>query len=138
MRPRTEAMIELLEPIPLFAACTAAELEALAAEADERTLPAGATLTRQGERGHEFVVVLEGTAEVTQNGRPINRLGAGDFVGEISLFSGARRTATVTATSEVRILVLPGIAFERLAEATPSFRRRVLAALSERLQADAG
>jgi len=128
---------DLIENVPLFSHWTEAEVAALLAESEERTVPAGTTLAREGEEGAEFVVILEGTAEVSKNGVRINRLGVGDFLGEISVFSGARRTATVTTNSQVRLLVLTDEAFSRVAETMPSFRRTVLAELSERLQADA-
>jgi CRP-like cAMP-binding protein len=128
---------DLIENVPLLSHCTQPELAALLAESEERTVPAGTTLAREGDDGAEFVVILDGTAEVSKNGLRINRLGTGDFLGEISVFSGARRTATVTTTSKVRLLALTDAAFRRVAETMPSFRRTVLAELSERLQADA-
>jgi len=101
------------------------------------TLPKGKALTRQGARGSEFVVVVEGSAEVRKNGHKINQLGAGDFLGEIALISGAARTASVTTTSETRILLLNDRSFKRLTKEIPSLQASVLKALSERLQADA-
>lgn len=134
---RKNAKIELIKRAPLFSRCTKKELAAVASEADELTLPQGRTLTKQGARGAEFVVIVDGTVDVHKNGRRINRLGAGDFLGEIALISGAPRTATVTTTSETRILVLGDRSFRRLTAEMPSLQASVLKALSERLQADA-
>ena len=67
----------------------------LGSEFDEIDVPSGRTLTKQGEPGREFVVIVSGTAEVTKDGRRVNMLGAGDFLGEIALLSGGPRTATV-------------------------------------------
>jgi CRP-like cAMP-binding protein len=134
---RKNAKIELIKRAPLFSRCTKKELAAVASEADELMLPQGKTLTKQGARGSEFVVIVDGTADVHKNGRRINRLGAGDFLGEIALISGAPRTATVTTTSETRILVLGDRSFKRLMAEMPSLQASVLKALSERLQADA-
>jgi CPA1 family monovalent cation:H+ antiporter len=134
---RKNAKIELLKSVPLFSRCTKNELAAIAKEADELVLPAGRTLTTQGARGAEFVVIADGAADVTKNGRRINKLGNGDFLGEIALISGSPRTATVTTTSETRILLLTDRSFKRLTSAMPSIRASVLRALSERLQADA-
>src|SRR6266568_4625129 len=111
MRLRKNAKIELLRNVPLFSRCTKRELAAIAAEAAELTLRQGKELTRQGERGQEFVVIVDGSAEVIKNGQPINRLGPGDFLGEIALISGAPRTATVATSSPTRILVLTDRAF---------------------------
>jgi len=129
--------IDLIKRVPLFSRCTKKELAAIAGEADELVLPEGRTLARQGATGSEFVVIVEGSAEVRKNGRKINLLGAGDFLGEIALISGAARTATVTTTSATRILVLNDRGFRRLTKEIPSIHASVLKALSERLQADA-
>jgi CRP/FNR family transcriptional regulator, cyclic AMP receptor protein len=60
----------------------------------------GRNLTRQGESGREFVVIVEGSADVVKDGRKINSLGAGDFLGEISLILDAPRTANALACSD--------------------------------------
>jgi CPA1 family monovalent cation:H+ antiporter len=137
MRLRKNAKIDLIKSVPLFSSCTKKELEAIAAQADELTLPAGKTLTKQGDRGREFMVIVDGSAEVRKNGRRVNLLGSGDFLGEIALISGGPRTATVTTTSDVDILVLTDRAFRQLTKQMPSIHKSVVQALSERLQADA-
>jgi CRP-like cAMP-binding protein len=128
--------IELIKSAPLFSRCTKNELSALAAEADELILPEGTALTKQGERGREFIVIIEGSADVSKNGRTINRLHSGDFLGEIALISGAPRTATVTTTSQTRMLILSDRAFRRVSREMPSVQTSLLKALSERLPAD--
>jgi CRP-like cAMP-binding protein len=134
---RKNAKIELIKHVPLFSRGTKRELAAVAAEADELVLPQGKALTTQGARGSEFVVIVDGSADVTKNGRRINQLRSGDFLGEIALISGAARTATVKTTSDTRLLVLTDRAFKRLTGEMPSIQASVLRALSERLQADA-
>jgi CRP-like cAMP-binding protein len=93
-------------------------------------------LTREGEAGREFVVLVEGTAEVTKNGRRVNVLNAGDFLGEIALISGGPRTATVTTTTDADLLVLTARSFQRVTKEMPSVQASVLKALSDRLAAD--
>lgn len=137
MRLHKNAKIELIKRVPLFSHCTKRELAAVAAEADELVLPAGKALTTQGARGSEFVVIVDGSADVKKNGRRVNQLQSGDFLGEIALISGAPRTATVTTTSETRILVVTERGFKRLTRELPSIHASVVKALSERLQADA-
>jgi CRP-like cAMP-binding protein len=137
MRLRKNAKIDLIKSVPLFSSCSKKELEAIASQADELTLPAGKTLTKQGDRGREFMVIVDGSAEVRKNGRKVNTLGSGDFLGEIALISGGPRTATVTTTSESDLLVLTDRAFRQLTKQMPSIHASVLKALSERLQADA-
>jgi CRP-like cAMP-binding protein len=136
MALRKNAKIELIKSVPLFSSCSKKELEAIAAQADELGVPAGKTLTKEGARGREFMVIVDGSAEVRKKGRRLNLLGSGDFLGEIALISGGPRTATVTTTSDTNLLVLTDRAFEQLTKKTPSINASVLKALSERLQSD--
>ena len=134
---RKNAKVELLKRVPLFERCSKRELEAIAALADELDLPAGRHLTREGAAGHEFVVLVEGAADVKKNGRKINRLSTGDFLGELALVTGRPRTATVTTTSDTRLLVITASAFRKLMRDMPSIQAKVLEAVASRLPADA-
>jgi CRP-like cAMP-binding protein len=125
--------VELIKRAPLFWHCSKRELQQIAQIADEIDLREGKEMTRQGERGREFFVLLEGDAEVVKDGRSINRLGSGDFFGEIALVSDTPRTATVTATSPVRALVITDRSFRRLMADQPEIQSKVLAALAARL-----
>lgn len=131
------AKIELLKRVPLFAGCSKKELESLAAIADELDLGQGATLTREGQPGREFFVLVEGTVQVTRGAETVGELGAGDWLGEIALLTKAPRTATVKATSPLRVLVVTDRAFRQVVEATPSIAVKMLERLGERLAHDA-
>jgi CRP-like cAMP-binding protein len=137
MALRKNAKVKLIKSVPLFSSCSKKELEAIASQADELVVPAGKTLTKEGARGREFMVIVDGAADVRKKGRKINTLGSGDFLGEIALISGGPRTATVTTTSESDLLVLTDRAFRQLTRQMPSIHASVVKALSERLQADA-
>ena len=137
MRLRKDAKIALIEQVPLFAHCTKTELAAVAGEADELHIPAGRQLTVEGEPGREFAVLVDGSASVEREGERIRVLGSGDFLGEIALIAGGPRTATVTTTSESRVLVLTDRAFRRVIAAVPSVQEHVMESLGERLQASA-
>ena len=130
---RKNAKIELLKGVPLFGRCSKRELEEIASLADELDMPKGRELTRQGARGREFVVLVEGTADVKRNGRRINSLREGDFLGEIALVTKQPRTATVTTASPVRALVITDRDFARLLRDSPEIGQGVLEALAERL-----
>jgi CRP/FNR family transcriptional regulator, cyclic AMP receptor protein len=125
--------VELIKHAPLFANCSKRELEQIAQIADEIDLREGKEMTRQGARGREFFVLLEGDADVTKNGRRINQLSGGDFFGEIALVSDTPRTATVTATTPVRALVITDRSFKRLLKDQPEIQSKVLEALAARL-----
>ena len=130
---RRNQKVELIRKAPLFAHLSRRELEQIAQIADEIDLREGKEMTRQGARGREFFVLLEGDAEVKKDGRRINTLGAGDFFGEIALVSDTPRTATVTATSPVRALVITDRSFKRLMQDMPQIQAKVLSALAERV-----
>jgi CRP-like cAMP-binding protein len=129
------AKVDVLRRVPLFAACSKRQLEAIASIADELDLPEGKVLIREGERGREFFVLIEGTAEVSQGGTVIRELGPGDFFGEIALISNTPRTATVTASTPIRALVITDRAFRALLERMPELQPKVMQALAERLNA---
>ena len=133
MRARRDSKIELLRQVPLFARCSKRELSRVAGIADEVALPEGRELTREGMRGREFFVLLDGTADVRRKGRRVNQLGPGDFFGEIALLTQVPRTATVTATSPVDALVITDRDFRGLLREAPDIQRKVLEALAERL-----
>jgi CRP/FNR family transcriptional regulator, cyclic AMP receptor protein len=133
---RRNEKVELIKKVPLFAGCSKGELEEIAHIADEIDLAEGKEMTREGSRGREFFVLLEGEADVTKNGSSINKLGSGDFFGEIALVSDSPRTATVTATSPVRALVITDRSFRRLLDEQPEIQRKVLVALAKRLAPD--
>lgn len=137
MRLHKDTKIELLRGVPLFSGCSKAELQQIATLADELDLSEGATLIREGERGREFIVVAEGTVRVSRGGETLRDLGSGDFIGEIALVADVPRTATVTATSPVRLLVVTDRAFRNVLEQVPSIATKVLQSLGERLHADA-
>lgn len=129
---RRDAKVELLKKVPLFAGCSKAELRHLASIADEIDLREGTVLTREGRTGHEFFVLIDGTVRVSKGGRKLADLGPGDWVGEIALLTKAPRTATVTATSSVRTLVVVDRAFHKVVADMPSIAMKVLTCLAER------
>jgi CRP/FNR family cyclic AMP-dependent transcriptional regulator len=131
------AKIELLKRVPLFAGCSKAELRELALSADELDLRDGHLLTHEGRPGREFFVLVEGTARVTKDGKKLAELGDGDWFGEIALLTHTPRTATVTATSPVRVLVITDRAFRRVVETMPRIALKVLASVGQRLDHDA-
>jgi CRP-like cAMP-binding protein len=130
---RRNQKVELIRHVPLFAHVSKGELQQIAQIADEIDLREGKEMTTQGARGREFFVLLEGSAEVKKDGRRINTLQGGDFFGEIALVSDTPRTATVTATSPVRALVITERSFKRLLRESPQIQEKVLSALAARI-----
>lgn len=133
MALRRNAKVNLIREIPLFAHCSRAELAEVASIADEVDVGAGKELIREGDQGREFFILIEGSAEVRRRGRKVHTLKPGEFFGEIALISRSPRTATVTATSDSRLLVITPSAFRTLLEHSPRIQIRVLEALADRL-----
>ncbi len=133
---RRDAKMELLKRVPLFAECSKKELGEIARVSDEMDVGQGSVLTREGDSGREFFVLVEGVAEVRRKGRKVSTMKPGDFFGEIALVSDRPRTATVTVAAPGRVLVMTDRAFRELMQRMPSIQRKVLAAVVDRLPAD--
>jgi CRP-like cAMP-binding protein len=99
-------MATSLASIPLFGSLEEVERERLATVCSEIDVDAGTTLVHEGDFGFAMYAIVAGSAEVTQSGEVIRTLGAGDVFGEVAVLSGGRRTATVTATSPMRLVAV--------------------------------
>ncbi len=133
MKLGKNSKIELIRSVPLFASVSKSELAEVASIADEIDLPAGKVLIKEGDSGREFIVLIDGTADVERGGNRIAQIGPGDFVGEIALIAKTPRNATVTTTSPVRALVITDRAFRKLLDDSEKIQLGVLLALAERL-----
>jgi CRP-like cAMP-binding protein len=128
--------IGLLKRTRLFERCTRTELHEVALSALEREAPQGTRLTEEGRRGREFFVLVEGGVTVSRAGKRLADLGPGDWFGEIAILTHKPRTATVTTTSRVRLLVIGDRAFRRVVETTPRIALTVLRGVAQRLEHD--
>jgi CRP-like cAMP-binding protein len=119
---------------PLFKNLSRTELVELAKLTEDLEVGDGKVLAREGEIGREFFVIVDGEVVVTKGGEEINRLGPGDFFGEIALiWESPRRTATVAAAGPVRFFVLTRQAFRSLIDRHPDIEEKVLNAIEERV-----
>jgi CRP/FNR family cyclic AMP-dependent transcriptional regulator len=134
MRITKKHRVDLLANVWLFEQCSQRELDVLQRATTELELPAGRALTKQGELGREFMVIVEGKAEVTRDGTEIAVLGKGAFFGEMSLLEGEPRTATVTTLEPCRLLVLTRSDFMGVVTSMPSVDRKMLTVLASRLR----
>jgi CRP-like cAMP-binding protein len=123
-----------LQKVPMLAECSQRQLRRVAAIARVVEAPAGSVLTRTGEPGEEFFLILDGAATVDVPGRRRSRLGPSDFFGEMSLLDGEPRSATVTADTDVRLLVIVRRNFQALLREVPELTQTILAVLSRRLR----
>jgi CRP-like cAMP-binding protein len=95
---------ERLAAIPLFAGLSPVELDALSSVADEVEIGQGDAVTIEGDFGHAIFAVESGTADVVSDGVTIGAVGPGDVVGEVAVLASGRRTASVVATSPMRLI----------------------------------
>ena len=128
-----DGKVELIKRVPLFSKLSKKGLGEVAQIADELDLPQGKVMAVEGDRGREFFVLLEGKADVTKGDRSINTMKEGDFFGEIALVTKMPRTASVTATTPVRVLVITERDFGALIKHSDEVGRAVAEALAERI-----
>jgi CRP-like cAMP-binding protein len=95
---------ERLAAVPLFAGLPDNELRAVAAVAGEMEVAAGDVLAKQRDFGHCLYAIEEGTADVMCDGEKLRTVSTGDVIGEIAVLAAGRRTATVVATSPMRLI----------------------------------
>jgi CRP-like cAMP-binding protein len=128
-----DTKVEALKRAPLFEGLSRKELSQLARVSEDLEIPPGATLTKEGDIGHEFFVIIDGETQVKRKGRSLGTRGAGDFIGEIALLEEVPRTATVTAKTDLRVFVLTSKDFHHLLEENPKVQRKVLRTLARRI-----
>jgi len=123
---------------PFFTGLSRKELLELAKVTEDLEVEEGKTLTREGQSGSEFFVIVDGEVSVTKDGSEIRTLGPGEFFGEIALLADTPRTATVTAKTPLRFFVLTRQAFRSLLAHQPELEEKVIKALDERLRPTSG
>src|ERR1700693_640594 len=128
---------ELLTPVPWFSHCTKREPDCLASRFDEVSLQAGKTLLVQGQPTDTFYILLDGEVEVSVDGRPLKRLKAGDFFGEIGMLDRGLATATVTTTQPAETLALSHAQFRDAIKGNDALVLQVMAAMAQRLRENA-
>ena len=132
--PGRDAYLDHLAEVPLFSACSRKDLQKIAKASDEVEVKAGRVLVDQGRMGHEFFLIVEGTADVKRNEAEVNRLGPGDYFGELSLLDRAPRNATVVADTDMKLLVLGQREFTGVLDAVPGLAYKILQIMARRLR----
>jgi potassium efflux system protein len=128
------ARIDHLRRVPLFSDCTDDELHRVAEISRTVESPAGTVVTEIGEPGDSFFLIIDGRVAVQTAVGGGDGLHPGDFFGEMSLLDGEPRSATVTAMTELRLLVIDRPHFWRLLNETPDLVRRMLTVMSRRVR----
>jgi CRP/FNR family cyclic AMP-dependent transcriptional regulator len=105
---------ENLRAVPLFASMSEPDLRRIATFATEDSAPAGATLMREGDFSNDMIAIESGTADVLRDGETVRTLGPGDVFGEIGVLGRELRTASVVASSPMRLIRLTNWDVKRL------------------------
>ena len=124
-----------LRELDLFSEASRSELAVIRKQLTRLKVKAGRVLVREGAIGNEFMILVNGMAEVTQGGRSIATIGRGDLVGEMALLQGhghGRRNATVTAVTDAEIYAGSPAEFRRIIEAAPSVAEKVKQTVASR------
>lgn len=126
----------LLRGVGLFAALSDAEIEALATSLKYAPFTRGEVITKQGAEGHWLYMVEDGQASIRVSDGTLDKevatVGPGDFFGEMSLLTGAPRSASVYALADVECFRLEKAAFQRVLEKRPELARHLADVLNER------
>jgi CRP/FNR family cyclic AMP-dependent transcriptional regulator len=134
MMLKRDAMDDRLREVSIFSELSKKELKSVSRLMTQLSVKEGRELTRQGEPGREFLIILEGTAVVRRDNRKVADLGAGDFLGELAVLSGAPRTATVVATSDMTLEALNRREFMAVLDESPKLAKKILIGAVKRLQ----
>jgi CRP-like cAMP-binding protein len=116
---------ERLRAIPVFASLDDETLRGVAVFAGESSVPAGKQIVSEGDYAHEFMAIEEGTADVLRGEEKIATLGPGDFFGEIGVIEKTLRTASVVATSPMRLITLTRWDLKRVGDAIEQIRATI-------------
>jgi CRP-like cAMP-binding protein len=120
--------------VPLFRACSKQDLRRIARLADYDAAKSGEVIVREGRRGNELYVIVSGDAEVSRGDETVATLAAGDYFGELAVLHPAPRTATVTATTDIELLIVTARELAILLSDVPLFARKLLSGMAGRIQ----
>ena len=131
---KNTSYLDHLAGVPLFANCSRKELQLLGQLCEETDVKAGKALVKQGTVGYECFVIVEGEATVDRNGRIITTFGPGAYFGELALLDKGPRSATVTALTDMTVLVLGPREFSTALDKIPGLANKIMAGLARRLR----
>jgi CRP/FNR family transcriptional regulator, cyclic AMP receptor protein len=129
-----DSYLDLLSQVRLFSSMSRRDLQRIARASDQIDVEAGRVLVEQGKSGRECFVIIEGTATVTRNRRKVATFGPGDHFGELALLDGGPRTATVTADTPLKLLVIGQREFSGVLDEVPGLAQKVLISLAQTIR----
>jgi CRP-like cAMP-binding protein len=131
---RTDTTVEMLGNVDLFEGLPKKALRQIASAGKELSFDEGVDVCKEGDTDARFYLILDGSARVSIRGREINKLGPGDYFGEISILDGEPRSATVTALSPLRTMSMTSWNFRPIVKENPDIALRIMRNLSRRVR----
>ena len=123
MQTDKDLILRVIQHIPLLSVLNQSHQSQIIDGAHIDTFQIGDTLCEEGDNESSLLILLEGATRITQHREgtdvEINRLGAGDIIGEMSLLTGEERNATVTALSYTKILTIKKEDIEPILKSVP-------------------
>jgi CRP/FNR family transcriptional regulator, cyclic AMP receptor protein len=121
-----------LKRIPIFEDVPDEDLTVITTFATSDEVPEGAVIVKEGDYANEFMAIEEGSAKVTRGGEQVGELGPGDIFGEIGLIERQKRTATVEATSRVKLIKIEHWELQRMKKKLPYVYEKIAGLAGER------
>jgi CRP-like cAMP-binding protein len=129
-----DSKLDQLGQVRLFSACNKKELGLIGKASDEVTVAAGKEIVTEGSTGHEFFLILDGSASVKRKGRKVNTLEKGDYFGELAVLDKGVRSATIVADTPMTLLVLGQREFSGVLDEVPGMAHKLLVTMARRLR----
>jgi CRP/FNR family cyclic AMP-dependent transcriptional regulator len=130
--------VEMVRSVPLFQGLSRRQVAQIVKLGREFEFSPGETIVERGLKAMDFYLIMKGGAKLQVPGRRSRILGPGDYFGEISVLDGGRRTATITAETQVWALRLERSRFIALLDRHGSIARKILVEMCGRLRAAEG
>lgn len=130
----TDHKAELLSQVKMFSSLNKKELALVSKASDVVKVPGGTEIVKEGEIGHEFYLILSGSATVNRGGEDIAELRPGNYFGEMSLLDKGPRSATVTADTDSELVIIGQREFAGVLEEVPAVAHKLLVSMAARLR----
>lgn len=128
-----QSSFDVLSSLAIFDSLSKAELRKVAALSTPSTIGAGETFLTEGSPGREAFIITAGRGTVRRGNRLVAGVGPGDIVGEMALFAGINRTASVTADTDVEVEVLSRTEFMSLLDQVPTIAKKLMTSAFKRI-----
>ena len=121
-----------LKRIPIFADVPDEDLRVITTFATTDEVPEDTVIVKEGDFANHFMAIEDGTAEVRKGDEKVGELGSGDIFGEMGLIDKEKRSASVIATSRVRLIKIERWELQRMKKTLPDVYARIESVAGER------